>query len=164
MDQAVRASGLADRVRFVEMTVDPSRDTPARLAAYRRLVGAPANWLLLTGSSDTISSIWQYFGIWYQKVPEDTPAGVDWLTGKPLSYDITHEDALIYLDAGGQERFLVVGSPNATGSPVAPALRQFLSSQGRDDLAHPDASTWTASEALTPLAWLAGKPIRPVRG
>jgi protein SCO1/2 len=159
MDRAVTASGLADRVRFVELTVDPGRDTPDRLAAYRRLVGAPANWSLLTGSPDAINSIWRFFGVWFQRVPESTPPGRDWLTGRPLTYDINHEDALVYLDAAGRERFQVIGSPDATGSQVAAPLLRFLSSQGRQDLAHPDASTWTASEALSPIAWLAGEPI-----
>ena len=161
MDRAVTQAGLGDQVRFVELTVDPARDTPSRLAAYRNLVGAPANWSLLTGSPDAINSIWRYFGVWYQRVAEDTPPGVDWLTGRPLTYDINHEDAVIYLDASGRERFLVAGAPNATGSPIAPALRQFLSSAGRTDLAHPDASTWTAGEGLTPIAWLAGQRIHP---
>jgi protein SCO1/2 len=161
MDRAVTAAGMRDRVRFVELTVDPGRDSSSRLAAYRRLIGAPANWSLLTGSPHTINSIWRYFGVWYQRVPEDRPPGVDWLTGRTLSYDVSHQDALIYLDAAGRERFIVVGAPNATGSPVAPALRQFLSSQGRAELAHPDASTWTAQQALGPIAWLSGKAIRP---
>jgi protein SCO1/2 len=164
MDQAVSASGLAGRVHFVELTVDPGRDTPARLAAYGRLVGARANWSLLTGSPAAIRSIWQYFGVWYEKEAEATPAGVDWLTGRPLTYDVSHADALIYLDPAGRERFRVVGSPNAVGSPVAPRLRQFLSSDGRADLTHPDPSTWTASEALTPIAWLTGQPIHRARG
>jgi protein SCO1/2 len=161
MDKAVTSAGLSDRVRFVELTVDPGRDTPSRLTAYRTLTGAPANWVLLTGSPDTVSSIWRYFGVWYQRVREDTPPGVDWLTGRPLTYDINHEDALIYLDAAGQERFLVAGAPNATGSPIAPALRRFLSAKGRADLAQPDASTWTAKQALGPISWLAGQPIHP---
>jgi protein SCO1/2 len=164
MDQTVTASGLAGRVHFVELTVDPGRDTPARLSAYRELVGAPANWSLFTGNPATVQKIWRYFGIWYETVPEGAPPGVDWLTGRRLTYDVSHEDALIYLDAAGRERFLVAGSPNATGSPVPPVLRQFLSGEGRAELAHPDASTWTASEALTPIAWLAGEPIHPVRG
>jgi hypothetical protein len=52
-----------------------------------------------------------------------------------------HEDAVIYLDTAGREGFVVAGAPNATGSPIAtrspiaPALREFLSSQGRADLA-----------------------------
>jgi protein SCO1 len=164
MDRAVTAAGLGRRVRFVELTVDPNRDTPWRLRAYRSLVGAPANLLLLTGSPAVIGQIWRYFGIWYQQVAEDDPPGTDWLTGKPLTYDITHEDALIYLDAKGQERFLVVGSPNAAGAPIPATLRRFLSAQGQTDLNHPDASTWTAAEALSPIAWLTGQAIRPPAG
>lgn len=164
MDRAVSAAGLGGRVRFAELTVDPGRDTPARLRAYRTVVGAPANWFLLTGRPEVIARIWGYFGVWYQRVAEDSPPGLDWLTGKPLSYDVTHQDALVYLDPEGRERFLVVGSPDATGAPVAPALRRFLSAQGRADLQHPDASTWTAAEALTPIAWLTGRPVGPAAG
>jgi protein SCO1/2 len=164
MDRAVTKAGLSDQVRFVELTVDPGRDTPSRLAAYRTLVGAPANWSLLTGSVDAINSIWRYFGVWYQRVAEDKPPGVDWLTGRPLNYDIAHEDALIYLDPAGRERFILVGAPNATGSPIAPALRRFLSSEGRTNLTHPDASTWTAGEGLSPIDWLSGQRIHPVGG
>ena len=160
MDRAVGAAGLGRRVRFVELTVDPARDTPARLRAYRTLVGAPASVSLLTGQPEVIARIWQYFGVWYQRVAEGSPPGTDWLTGKALSYDVNHEDVLLYLDASGRERFLVVGSPNATGAPIAPALRRFLSAQGRVDLSHPDASTWTAAEALSPIAWLTGRPVR----
>ena len=108
-----------------------------------------------------IERIWRYLGVWYQHVAEDHSPGADWLTGKPLTYDIAHQDALLYLDARGRERFGVVGSPNATGAPIAPALRRFLSAQGRTNLSHPDASTWTAAEALSPIAWLTGRPIRP---
>jgi len=164
MDRAVTAAGLGRRVRFAELTVDPNRDTPARLRAYRTLIGAPANWLLLTGSPAVIGQIWRYFRIWYQRVAEASPAGADWLTGKPLTYDITHEDALVYIDARGRERFLIVGSPNAARAPIAPALRRFLSAHGRADLRHPDASTWTAAEALSPIAWLTGRPVRLAGG
>ncbi len=164
MDRAVTAAGLAGRVRFAELTVDPNRDKPTRLRAYRAMIGAPANWLLLTGRAAAIGRIWRYFRIWYQRVAEDSPAGTDWLTGKPLTYDISHEDALVYIDARGTERFVVVGLPNATRAPIAPALRRFLSAQGRSDLRHPDASTWTAAEALSPIAWLTGRPIRLTGG
>ena len=36
MDRAVMAAGLGHRVRFVELTVDPGRDTPARLTRTGR--------------------------------------------------------------------------------------------------------------------------------
>ena len=160
MDSAVTAARLGRRVHFVELTVDPGRDTPSRLRAYRKLIGAPANWSLLTGSPAVIGQIWRYFRVWYQRVAEGNPPGTDWLTGKALTYDIDHEDALVYLDASGRERFVVVGKPNAKMAPIAPALRGFLSAQGRADLSHPDASTWTAAEALSPIAWLTGQAIR----
>jgi protein SCO1 len=159
MDRAVTAAGLGRRVRFAELTVDPDRDTPSRLRAYRKLTGAPANWLLLTGRPAVIERIWRYLGVWYQRAGEDSPPGTDWLTGRPLTYDVAHEDALLYLDASGRVRFVVIGAPNASGAPVAPALRRFLSAEGHANLSHPDASTWTAAEALAPIAWLTGRPI-----
>jgi len=164
MDRAVTAAGLGHRVRFAELTVDPGRDTPSRLRAYRKLVGAPTNWLLLTGRPAVIDQIWRYLGVWYQRAGESSPPGTDWLTGRPLTYDVAHEDALLYLDASGRVRFTVVGSPNATGAPVAPALRRFLSAEGRANLSHPDASTWTAEDALAPIAWLTGHPVKPSTG
>ena len=85
MDRAVMAAGLGQRVRFAELTVDPDRDTPARLRAYRTLIGAPANMLLLTGRPAVIEQIWRYLGVWYQRVGEDSPPGTDWLTGRPLT-------------------------------------------------------------------------------
>ena len=159
MDRAVTAAGLGHRVRFAELTVDPGRDTPARLRAYRTLAGAPANMLLLTGTPAVIERIWRYLGVWYQRVGEDSPPGTDWLTGRPLTYDVDHEDALLYLDASGRVRFAMVGSPSASGAAVPPALARFLSAQGRADLSHPDASTWTAAQALGPIAWLTGRPV-----
>jgi protein SCO1 len=160
MDRAVMAAGLGRRVHFVELTVDPRRDTPSRLRAYRKLIGAPANWSLLTGSQAVVERIWRYFRVRYQRVAEGRPPGTDWLTGRPLSYDVDYQDALVYLDGRGRERLVVAGNPNAKAAPIAPALRRFLSAEGRAELSHPDASTWTAAEALTPIAWLTGQEIR----
>src|SRR5215470_10695310 len=160
MDRAVIAAGLGRRVHFIELTVDPGRDTPSRLRAYRKLIGAPANWSLLTGRPAVIGQIWRYFRVWYQRVAEGRSPGTDWLTGRTLSYDVDHQDTLVYLDAGGRERFVVTGGPHAEAASVAPALRRFLNAQGRANLSHPDASTWTATQALSPIAWLTGQEIR----
>jgi protein SCO1/2 len=162
MDRAVSAAGLGGRVRFAELTVDPGRDTPSRLRAYRKLIGAPANWLLLTARPAVIEQLWRFFGVWYQRVGENRPPGTDWLTGRPLTYDVNHEDALLYLDAAGRLRFVVTGSPRASAASVAPALRRFLNAGGRANLSHPDASTWTAADALSPIAWLTKRQLRAV--
>jgi len=39
MKHAVRKAGLADRVIFTEISVDPWRDSPARLRAFARYTG-----------------------------------------------------------------------------------------------------------------------------
>ena len=150
---AVKAAGLADRVQFVELTVDPERDTPTRLHAYRELFHAPVNWSLLTASPNVVAQIWKYFGAWYQKASETDPPGIDWLTGKPLTYDVDHQDVLVFLDADGRERFAVAGLPN-TASVLPPTLYTFLDDQGRTHLLHPEPDAWTIQQALSVLSWL----------
>ena len=90
LQTSVKAAGLTGKVAFVEVTVDPGRDTPARLRAYEERFGV--NWTLLTGSAAAISAFWRPLGVYYQKVPEGHPAELDWLTGKPLTYDVDHSD------------------------------------------------------------------------
>ena len=50
LQRDLRAAGLANRVVFVEATVDPGRDSVARLAAYQKEFGA--DWDLWTGTPD----------------------------------------------------------------------------------------------------------------
>ena len=159
MDRAVAAVHLQGKVQFVELTVDPERDVPARLHAYRRLFDAPANWSLLTGSPQVLSQIWSWFHVYYQRVPEDSPPGIDWWTGRPLTYDVDHEDVLAFLDPLGHERFVIDGLPNTEGRPLPPSLRRFLSDLGRQHLAKPSAAAWTVPQALGALSWLAGTKI-----
>jgi hypothetical protein len=80
-----------------------------------------------------VERIWRYFGVWYQRVGEDRRPAADWLTGRALTYDVDHADALLYLGASGRLRFVVMGAPNASGAPVASTLRRFLDAKG---LAH----------------------------
>jgi len=156
MNKAVAAAHLAGQVQFIELTVDPQRDTPARLRAYRKLFSAPPNWSLLTASPQVISRVWKYFGAWYNKEEEDSPAGTDWWTGRPLTYDVDHQDVLVYLDRHGHERFVISGVPN-TRKDLPPAkLDQFLNDLGRTHLNHPAGDAWTVPQALQPLSWLTG--------
>lgn len=155
LDRDVTAAHLAGKVQFVELTVDPARDTPARLHAYRRLFRAPANWSLLTGRPVVIAHIWQYFGAAYSRSPEEKPAGVDWLTGKKLTYDVDHSDVLVFIDDTGAERFVIDGLPNTAGHHLPPrVLTRFLDDLGRRHLARPGAGSWTVPDALAALSWL----------
>ena len=156
LGRALAADGYGDKVALLEITVDPQRDTPARLRAYRKLYGPPlADWTLLTASPKTIKAIWRFFGVEYQRVKEATPAAIDWWTHKPLTYDVDHADDLIFLDATGHERFVVNAEPNVQGHLPPAQLVRALSAQGKRLLRHPDpVTTWTVSQGLRVFSWL----------
>jgi protein SCO1/2 len=159
--RAAQRAGLGGRVEFLSITVDPQRDRPARLAAYRALYApAPPNWQLLTGSVAAISALWSYLGVYYQRVPEQSPPATDWMTGRRLTYDVNHADLVFFIDPAGHERFAIDGAGHAApGTVLAPRLNQFLDDAGRANLTHPGVDTWTASQALTVISWLANRPI-----
>jgi cytochrome oxidase Cu insertion factor (SCO1/SenC/PrrC family) len=159
--QAVDRAGRQGDIELVEVTVDPARDTSARLAAYTKIIGAGGNWKLLTGTAASVAALWKWFGVAYERQPESSPAPVDWWTGKPLTYDVGHSDVLFFLDPSGVERYLITGSPNATSVPVPAALASFLNDEGRKNRASPEAGAWTASDVETVLGWLTGTPLSP---
>jgi cytochrome oxidase Cu insertion factor (SCO1/SenC/PrrC family) len=159
--QAVERAGRQTDIELVEVTVDPSRDTPARLAAYSTIIGAGGNWQLLTGTAADVAALWKWFGVAYERQPESSPAPVDWWTGKPLTYDVGHSDVLFFLDPAGVERYLITGAPNAASVPVPAALASFLNDEGRKNRASPDAGAWTASDVDAVLSWLTGAQLNP---
>ena len=161
MDRAVAAAGVQGKVEFVELTIDPERDVPARLHAYRRLFGAPPNWSLLTGSPPVVSKIWSWFHVYYERVAEGSPPATDWWTGQALTYDVDHEDAIAFLDAAGHERFVIDSPPDAKGRPLPPSLQRFMDALGRQNLSRPPGDAWTASQALGVLSWLLGTHLSP---
>jgi protein SCO1/2 len=157
MQQSVRQAGLGDQVAFVEVTVDPGRDTPARLRAYQSEFGA--NWTLLTGTPAHIAALWKHFGIYYQKVPEDQPAGIDWWTHQRLTYDVNHTNGFILIDRSGNERFLTQELPLLHGQLPA-SLKGLLDDEGLNHLENGlPGSSYTIPQALAALSWLVGRNI-----
>jgi protein SCO1/2 len=155
LQRDLRAAGLADRVTFVEATVDPDRDTVARLAAYQREFGA--DWELWTGTPAEVAAFWKPFGVEYQKVSEGQPAKTDWWTGAPLTYDVVHTDGYILIGADGHERFVDATAPDLPN--LSPKLRALLDDGGLRDLAHPQQPNWTVSDALASLSWILGTDV-----
>lgn len=151
----LRHAGLAARVALVEVTVDPWRDTPSRLRAYRRLTGA--DFAMLTGTPSEIHRIWKFFGVYYKRVPQDNPPDVDWLTHRPEAFDVEHTDGVFLLDPAGQERVVEEGTPD-TGGHLSAGLRGLLNAEGRRNLAKPQLP-WSAGQILDDLYWLMGKSI-----
>jgi cytochrome oxidase Cu insertion factor (SCO1/SenC/PrrC family) len=155
----VARAGDARHTEFLTVTVDPWRDTPRRLAAYRKLFRpAPANWLMLTGTPANVHLLWKAFGVYVKRVNDGSPAPRDWLTGKPLRYDLEHSDEVFFLDGRARERFILDGLPHLAGPKAIPhTLYQFMTSKGHHNLTHPGGTAWTPSQALAVLGWLQGR-------
>jgi len=151
---AQRAADPSDTV-FLSITVDPRRDTPAQLRAYRHeYAGAAAalpQWHLLTGRPQDVAALWKFFGVFVKKVPQhDTVRS--WRTGKPLTYDVQHSDEVFFVDGHGTEQYLLDGMPSLGGARVPGAIQHFMSAQGHRN--EHKTSGWTPPQALGVLAWL----------
>jgi protein SCO1/2 len=144
MQRELSRRGLAGRVAFVEVTVDPTRDTPRRLRAFARITRT--HFPLLTGTPSEIARFWHFFGVAYWHTKEEVPPDTDWLTGKPLAFDVSHTDGLFVVDASGRERIVAVGMPEV-GPRLPVALRRLLNTQGRAALTQPEPG-WTPARAL----------------
>jgi protein SCO1/2 len=163
---AIRKAGLADKVEFLSITVDPKRDTPAQLAAYRKLFKpTPRNWLAVTGEPAGLNALWKYLGVYHKKVPNDSPAPRNWRTGARLTYDIEHSDEVFFFDQTGHERFVLEGTGKmARGDTLPPTMRAFLDPAGVKALKHPTAGAWTVTQATEVIGWLTGQHIGHPRG
>jgi protein SCO1/2 len=102
----------AEDVQFVTITFDPQRDTPSRLASYRRSFDVGnSSWAFLTGDPATINDLMDRLGIFHRVVgPNGTPASRDTLD----TYFISHSDRILFVDTEGQVR------PGMNGSRTPP--------------------------------------------
>lgn len=159
LQRDVEAAGLSKKVVFMEITVDPGRDTAPRLAAYSKRFGA--DWPLLTGTPANLDALWKFFGVTVQIVPEEQPAKIDWYTGKPLTYDVDHTDGYILIDPAGRERY-IDGTPPDLHGHLDKSLTSLLNAGGLQNLHRPKSPNWTLSDALASISWLVGRSIPSV--
>ena len=157
----VEADGLGDKVQFLTITIDPTRDTVPQIAAYHKLFAGPPNWSVLTGSRSDVDRLWKYFGVYIKKVRSDTPTPTNWRTGKPLTYDIEHSDEVFFLDSAAKERFILEGMPVVQQkSDIPKVIYHFLSKDGRNNLTHPKPTAWTEKQAVAVLSWLLNRRLK----
>jgi cytochrome oxidase Cu insertion factor (SCO1/SenC/PrrC family) len=156
MQRDVRAAGLGGKVVFMEITVDPGRDTPARLAAYSKEFGA--DWTMATGTPANLDALWRFLGVTAQIVPEEQPAKIDWYTGTPLTYDVNHTDGYFLISPSGHERFSNSNPPNLHGR-LNKKLSGLLNAGGLKNLDSQSSPNWTLNQALASLSWLVGRTI-----
>jgi protein SCO1 len=125
-----KLGGLMDkRVRLVSLTVDPARDTPARLKAYSARFDAKPGWLWLTGEPSNVAAALQGFGVHITR-PETHPAQVlvgDLRSGRWVRlYDVDKPQQVLaevveLLAAQGPEKTAVEGSTR--NEPCTPHVR-----------------------------------------
>jgi protein SCO1/2 len=139
----VQRAGFGSRVSVLEVSVDPWRDSPARLRAYRRETGV--DFGLLTGTHAELARFWRFFGVGFYP------------TGHGKTFDVAHTDGVFFLDAGGHERIAIVGMPDVHGT-LSERLKRLLSATGRNTLAHPPAG-WTVQQGLDDVGRLLGTTV-----
>jgi protein SCO1/2 len=101
----------ADRLTMVYVTIDPERDTPARLKQY--LTAFDPRIRGLTGSPKAVAEAARAFKVYYQKVPTE---GGD--------YSMDHSTLIYLMDGRGRAAALMpYGMPKDT---MVTALRKLL--------------------------------------
>ncbi|MER3460096.1 MAG: SCO family protein [candidate division GAL15 bacterium] len=83
----------AQRVRFVFVTVDPQRDTPAKVREYLDLFSP--DFVGVVGSEKELRPFYETFGVAYEKVPQP---------GSAAGYLVAHTGAVPVVDGQGRWR------------------------------------------------------------
>jgi cytochrome oxidase Cu insertion factor (SCO1/SenC/PrrC family) len=156
--QDAERSGLSSHVVFLEVTVDPDRDTVDRLSAYTRMYGELPDWRTATGRPSEVKALWKALGVFTDKAPSDEPVR-DWWTGRLVAhpYDVHHQDIVMVIDAHGRLRWVTIGRPDARGYRLPDALATFLNDEGHRNLTRPGADgadSWTAQDVERGVAYV----------
>ncbi|HEY8754775.1 MAG TPA: redoxin domain-containing protein [Candidatus Dormibacteraeota bacterium] len=153
LSKVLESRGLSGKVNLVEITMDPGRDTPSVMKAYARKTGA--TWPLLTASDAALRTFWSALQVSYNNVPyTDTPP-TDWYTGRPETYDVTHDTVAVVLDQQGYPRFTLVGNPHL-GHALSQPLASFLTPDLRSAAA--EQQGWSLQDLLDRADVLLGLP------
>lgn len=97
---------------FVVVTIDPERDTPAALAAFKKKTPAAKAWTFLNGSPDQVLELASVLGVRYRK------AGAEFV----------HSNKITVLDAKGEIAHQAVGL-RAPVADTIKAIRKVLDLQ-----------------------------------
>jgi len=88
--QGLLGDRMGDRVRFVSISIDPDRDTPAALRTFGERFGAGKGWMFLTGAKENVATIARKLGNTSPDVEAHLPvlllanvATGDWIKMRP---------------------------------------------------------------------------------
>jgi len=116
------------RIKFLFVTVDPDRDSPATLAQYVALFGPQITGL--RGTPDQLFSLARRYRVVFSVTK---PSGT-------TPYEVTHSAAIYVFDGNGQAQFLIAGldTPNPDIAGITEDLRNVTNNH----------------QGISPLAWL----------
>lgn len=104
-------------VRFVSVTFDPHRDTPARLAAYRSKFGLDGtSWQFFTGDTTTIGRLMERLDV--RHTIKGTEQGFP-TPNTDSAYVYTHSNQITLIDGKGRVRAEYGGSQTPPGLIVS---------------------------------------------
>jgi protein SCO1/2 len=97
LSHAIAELGAAGRnAEIVFVTVDPRRDTPARLTSYVRHFHG-ARIVGLTGTPAQLQRVYAAYHVWARRAPASNPKG---------GYDVEHASPVFLIDANGDLRVI----------------------------------------------------------
>jgi cytochrome oxidase Cu insertion factor (SCO1/SenC/PrrC family) len=157
LSKVLQSRGVSDKVNLVEVTMDPGRDTPPVMKAYAQKTGA--KWPLLTAPDAALRKFWDTLHVSYNTVPYTGTPPTDWYTGRPETYDVTHDTVAVVLDQQGYPRFTLVGNPHL-GHALSQPLANFLAPDLRGPAA--EQQGWTLQDLLDRTDILLGLPSETI--
>ena len=117
LGQAEKLLGAdADRFQTVFISVDPARDTPARLASFLATEAFPKRALGLTGAPEQVDRAAKAYHVYYQKAGEGTAYAVNHSTVTYLMTPKGRFACVIAYDAKPEEIVAKVRAAMAQGS------------------------------------------------
>ena len=135
-----------------------------RIAAYLFLTGLKRRTTLGALAFLLPLGIWCVVSyvpcVWHPMIKVSDPGDIDWMTGKPLTYDIDHSDNYFVIDPEGNERIVEDAAPDYTGK-LNPKLQKFLSPEGLKHQKHPPQPDWTTTDLLEALEKVTGEKLPP---
>jgi protein SCO1/2 len=159
----ISKSTLKDSVKVIEISVDAGRDSAARLKSYFDLYQSQS-FSLASGSESDLAKLWKYFGAPATKMSftkaEQNSLPVDWMTGKPSEYDMSHPDLVLIIGPDQKWKWLDLGNPNPGKATIPAKLKAFLSEDGLNNLAKPQEPSWSASAVFSALTDLSGQTVK----
>lgn len=157
----LEAAGAAGKVRLVEISMDPERDTVQRLNAYGKLFNSGVTFARTDAAS--LKTLAKYFGWAYEveqlKVNDETGAlPKDWMTGETVTTDVAHSNGYEVIVPAHRWRFMNASAPGFKGKLPA-KLEAYLNEEGHKNISSPSQLAWTPAQMDQVISWATGLSV-----